>query len=1055
MRLVLNLLGPFQASIDESTIAESRAKKIEALLVYLAVEASHAHRRENLVGLLFPELPDDQARTNLRQTLKRLRDAISDDQADPPFLLVSRESFQFNSASDHIIDLGAFNELLRGCAIHLDQRDGRCGECMARAQAALALYRGPLLAGFFLEESLAFEDWLAGLRENTQQLALTALAQLADYHERRGEYGLAVHFARRQIELEPWREQAHRQLMRDLAYSGQRAAALHQYDQLSAILDQELGVDPLPETKALRRQIASGPETRPSNLPARDISFVGRGPEIAQIHQNLVDPDRRLLNLIGPGGTGKSALAIETGWRVVNEYLGPFMHGVFFVPLASISSAESKQESLNPLLTAVAEAVNFSFSGAQEPGRQLFNYLADRSLLLILDNSEHLLTASRAFIEALLQQTTGPVILVTSRTRLNLSAEWILEIHGLPYSAAETGPLESAGQRITQPVVLEGQDALALFVRRAQRLAPGFDLFAGADDQPGDLCRPVDVARICHLVQGLPLGIELAASWVRFLSCREIANEIDQSLDFLQSTSASLPERQQSLRAVFDSSWAMLPAQEQAVLARLSVFAGAFDRRAAAAVSGASTQQLAALVDHSLITRRSEPSGLVPRFELLAVVRQYAAEKLTGAGKKDEREAHSQHAAYYLTFLRDQYAAISGGQQREALAIISQEMANIRTAWHYAVEQRRVDLIEPALDSLALFYYMRSWFAEGSSSFGLAAEQLGKPEAGPGEQSLWAKLRAQQGWFNFLRSQQQLGQAQMQESLEILRASGRPNDLALITGYLAVICYTLGDYQTAENLAQESLALSEATGSRYNLGVANSVMSQLHYRMGHYAVAHEFGEKSLAQARATGNPWSIGFALINLGRVANVSGAYAQAKKYFQEAMSTREAVGDARGQALCLLYLGDVAAKEDAVQGQSAWQASLGLFQEAGNLEGMASALIRLGLAANEQGKPDLACEQLLEALRLARQAQAAPRMLDALTSLALIERHDAPEQAAEIATLAVQHPATTKETRARAANLLNGLIPDADQAGSSLLSDQEAEALLQRLTETYLKAS
>jgi len=634
MDLSLLLLGPFQATSGEVAIPESRAKRIEALLAYLAVEAAYPHRREKLVGFLFPELPDEQARTNLRQTIKRLRKAIGDN-PEQPYLLITRESVQFNKRSDHFLDKAVYEEQLGGCSVHRGRRDHLCPDCMAMAAQAVNLYRGPFLEGFFLKDSAAFEDWLLGHRELLQHETITVLQQLADFHERRGEYDLAGQYARRQIDIEPWREEAHRQLMRVLAYQGQRAAALHQYELLREQLWEELAVEPMPESESLQHTIAAATEARSQNLPTRDRSFVGREEEIARIREFLVDPACRLLTLVGSGGSGKTALAVEAGWRVAGQYVGPYMHGVFFVPLANISGEHTgRQGELNPLVTAVAEAINFSFAGAQDPRAQLFNYLRERTLLLILDNVEHLLQAGRTFVLSLLDQTGGPELLITSRSRLNLTGEWILEVGGLPYPQAQA----KAGNH--------GDDALALFAQRARRLAPEFNLASGAGNSSDGPCTRADVAHICRLLQGIPLGIELAASWVRFLDCREIAKEIEHSLDFLQSSSPDVPLRQQSLRAVFDYSWALLDEEDQRVLQCLSVFAGPFDRKAAAAISQATLPQLATLVDHSLLQHRESPGAGSHRFELLEVLRQYANEKLASASSTSERDIGDSHAGY-------------------------------------------------------------------------------------------------------------------------------------------------------------------------------------------------------------------------------------------------------------------------------------------------------------------------------------------------------------------------------------------------------------------------
>jgi len=564
------------------------------------------------------------------------------------------------------------------------------------------------------------------------------------------------------------------------------------------------------------------------------------------------------------------------------------------------------------------------------------------------------------------------------------------------------------------------------------------------------------VAHICRLLQGIPLGIELAASWVRFLNCREIAKEIENNLDFLQNLSPDVPLRQQSLRAVFDYSWALLGEEDQRVLRCLSVFAGPFDRQAAAAVSQATLPQLATLVDHSLLQHRESPGTGLHRFELLEVLRQYANEKLASASSPGERDVGDSHAGYYLGFLNDQQNALKGSGQQQALSDISLEMPNLRKAWRWAAEYQEVAGLAQALDTLALFYYMNSLFAEGADNFGLAAGRLVKVQDDARNDLIWGRIRTQQGWFNFLHGRQKVGQVQLQESVETLRRYDNSTDLALALGYLAVITYTLGDYDKAGELAGEGLTISEGTQDANSISVASNILSQLNYRMGRDGPARQFGEQSLALARQRENPWSIGFALINLGRVAYVTGEYGEAESLFEEALATRKAIGDARGLALCRLYLGDAAVAQGAwATGQQFWLESLRFFEEIGNLEGMSSARSRLGRVAAEQGRQDQSHDQYLEALRLAGEAQATPRVLDALTGLAALLAGQSSQKTLSIAQLVVAHPAATQECRAMASRLLAGQ-PGQEEIGkrSTPSEDEVAKELAQLVADFLLEA-
>ncbi len=927
MHLSINLLGPFQATINTKPIPESRSKRIEALLAYLAVEQATAHRRETLVGLLFPDMPDAQARTNLRQTLTRLRRAIQDAKAQPPFLIITRESTQFNIDSRSSVDVIAFTQLLRGCKTHAGRRDNNCADCMICVAEALTLYRGDFMAGFLLEDAFAYDEWVLAQRAELRQAVVAAARDLADYYERRGEYTTAVPYTRQQIDIEPWQEAPHRQLMRLLAYQGERNAALQHYEKLRDLLWDELGVDPMLETEHLRDRIAAGSEERPYHLPTRDATFVGREQELAQLHAYLADPQQRLVTLVGIGGSGKTALATEIGWRAATQFMGPFIHGVFFVPLAGLMASQT--DNTNAIVTAVAEALDITFAGKRAPQEQLLDFLQDKSLLLILDNFEHLTAPGRHLLLTLLNNTDAVKIIVTSRERLNLAAEWTLPVGGLP-------PKETVAQD--------------LFVQRARRLVPGFVVNG---EQDPDSCPETAVDRICQLVQGLPLGIELAASWVRMLGCVEIAQEIARSLDFLHSSQHDLPARHQSLRAVFDYSWQLLDATAQQVLQRLAIFHGSFNRQAAAVVGGASLPQLSMLVDRSLLQRQAGKGGGEIRFEMLEVLRQYAVDKL--AADAEETAVRDQHAAFYLDFLEKQLPLMRGEQQQSALVHIAQEIENARAAWHWAVEHDDFLTIARGIDGLALFYYMRSWFAEGVEMFTLAATRLGAIPRDATLDTIYGKLLACRGWFTYLLGQQQAGIALLKESLTWLADASDPTVTLYSLNFLAAALAGEGEAADAEAIALEGLTLSQQVSDAYYQAIANNILSQIAYSQGEYAAAREYCLQSLALEQALGNRWSMGFSLTNLGRVAYATGDYAEARKRYQESLLIREELDDKRGQGLCLVYLGDTAvAQTDYPTAHSHYTAALARFRAIGSPHSVSLAQTRLDNLAQQESDTD-----------------------------------------------------------------------------------------------------
>src|SRR5262245_167678 len=341
--------------------------------------------------------------------------------------------------------------------------------------------------------------------------------------------------------------------------------------------------------------VAPPPESeRPQSPSRRELALpptplIGREAELAEVTLLLHDPQCRLLTLTGPGGIGKTRLALAAAAQLHDA----FAHGVAFVALAPLVGREQ-------VVTAIADALGCVLYGARERAEQLVHYLRDKAVLLVLDNFEHLLVeaACADLICSLVRSTAGPTLLVTSREPLDIQEEWVFDVQSLPMPV-------SAGVDDVQ-----ASSAARLFQQRARQAQAGYTL--SADDNPS-------VVRICQLVGGAPLGIELAAAWMRTLSCQEIADEIQRNLDFLATRARDVPERHRSIRAVFEQSWSLLSAEEQRVLRRVAVFRGGFTRAAAEEVGSASLALLSALVAKSLLRRTAQG-----RYDLHEVLHQYA-----------------------------------------------------------------------------------------------------------------------------------------------------------------------------------------------------------------------------------------------------------------------------------------------------------------------------------------------------------------------------------------------------------------------------------------------
>jgi predicted ATPase/DNA-binding CsgD family transcriptional regulator len=754
------------------------------------------------------------------------------------------------------------------------------------------------------------------------------------------------------------------------------------------------------------------------NLPAALTPFIGRDAECALVIARLRQPSNRLLTITGAGGVGKTRLALQAALALIPApgVDTPFVHGVYLAPLATLGEHETPDDVLAATLVS---ALGIALAGSEPPAAQVIQYLREKTVLLLVDNLEHV-PGGLAFITSLLQAAPALKIVVTSRQRLNMRGEQVIELVGLPFPAPGL------------PATLEeqaGYPAINMFVQSAQALQPDFAL--GVEAAPA-------VARICQLVEGLPLGIELAAAWIRVLSCDEIAQEIGRNLDFLSSALHDLPARQRSLRAVFDYSWNLLSAPEQQALRQLAVFRGSFTREAVEAVlsselrvqsSEPNTAQLktqnselltllAALVDKSLV-RRVTTEG-VPRYEILELLQQYLAEHLARAGEADA--AAMRHSAYYSAWMAARTAELRGKEQAAALAAIGGEIKQIRAAWRCAVANADSAALGNAADSLCHFYDMRSWFHEGAAEFGAASQALATlPDAA--DQLVYGKLLARLGWFTFYLGRQLEAKALFEQSLAILRRLDARADLVFTLNYLGAVCSYLGDYAQTRALCRESLEIAEALGDDYGRAIACNILGQTAYEGGDYTEAQAWSQRSFALEQQIGNGWSMAFSLTNLGKVAYALGEYSEARWFFEQSLQTRAGLGDTRGVAICYNRLGDAAmALGSPAEAGQRYAQSLELVREIGNQWGMAESLSNLGQLASTQARDPAATRLLQEALRLALGTQSAPQVVTIMAALApIVRRAGQLAWADELAHFVAAEPVSFDSYRPQAERLLN----------------------------------
>jgi predicted ATPase/transcriptional regulator with XRE-family HTH domain len=760
----------------------------------------------------------------------------------------------------------------------------------------------------------------------------------------------------------------------------------------------ELSIDQLQNVKTLNvGRLKVDPSLAafaPPRLPVSPTPLIGREHELATIAGLLQNSQCRLLTLTGPGGIGKSRLAMA----VASAEQANFEHGVCFAALAALNTAEF-------IIPAIADAIGFTFYGPMEPQVQLLSYLREKQVLLVLDNFEHLLAPAQEGLSGqlfhdLLHQAPAIKLLVTSRERLNLQGEWVFEVQGLP--------VPPPGQKDNW----ESYSAVALFLRSARRTQLDFEVKAG--EWPF-------IMRICQLLEGMPLGIELAASWVRLLSCQEIAQQIEHDLDFLATSLRDAPERHRSLRAAFDHSWKLLLAEEQRVMEQLSVFQGGFRREAAEQVAGASLLLLSALADKSLLRRAGNG-----RYDLHELMRQYAQANLH-KNPTELAAVQDRHSAYYMDFIQQREERLKGPRQAEALAELTAEIDNIRLGWRRAVGHQQEAINHKVLKTLWYFYEIRGWFHEAEAAFGWAVAELEQiKEADRQTEAAQIKLRefirALHGWFCLRLGQQEKSRVLLQHSLAQLRALEAQVELAHMLHHIGVLEWSIGNYQQARVLFQEELALCTQNNDLWGAALSHGNLGLVAQMLGEYEEARERMQQAIAIYRALGDKRMVAIGLNFLGGVEAMVGDYTQAYTLLRESLTLNTALGERWSYAMTLNQLGLAAqAQGEYAEAQYLFQECIALFRNMGEKWwSMTRALNNLGNTTCALGDYAAARDYFVESFRTAIESQLIPHALDALVGLAEVQAHEgAGESALELLWHVLRHPASTQEAKARAERL------------------------------------
>jgi predicted ATPase/DNA-binding SARP family transcriptional activator len=958
--LTLHLLGAFHVELDGIPLTGFATDKARALLAYLAIEREYSHRREQLSGLLWPEQPEDRARQNLRQALSHLRQALGENHI-PRYLFIDSQVVQLTPNAPVWVDVHTIKGLAKDCRAHRHSALESCLPCLRRQQKIAELYRGEFLAGFSLPNDNPYEEWVALTRENLQIEAIQALQNLAAYEERRGQYAAARHYALEQVRFEPWREEAHTQAMRLLAYEGQRSAALAQYAACCRALEKELDLPPAPATRLLAEQIQNGlldaPQPAPCPSPA-PASFVGRENEQDELAEMLANPNSRLITLLGPGGVGKTRLALQ----VARSHAGLYPDGIHFVPLAAAPNC------MAALLT-LAERLKVPVAPGSDPVQALSDSLPERQMLVVLDNFEQLTNDCQCLGE-IIRAAPGIKWMVTSRERLRLREEWVYPLDGLtvPDSPAPVSLLNEPAQPFA---------ALTLFAERAAQAERHFELTPALVP---------DVISICQLLEGLPLGIELAAAATSQRTCAQIAASLRQTFDNLHPDLRNLPERHASLRAAFEHSWDLLTPEQQAQLACLSVFPASFSPQAAFAVSDTPPQNLFLLVEKSLL--RHDSDG---RYTLHTSVREFAGKKL--ANDEPQRRL----VEFFAEFSAEQARQINGQDAGEALLRLQGEHANLRAAWGWAAaEMSQPHLTASLLRGLGPLYRLRGPMSEGAEVLTETASRLEADTSTPPEllaelflelASLYAAMTEfEAAVVNAEKAAQIAGQAK-QDVLQARAFLGLAQALA-----------QQGEFSQALPPAGKALGLARACGETVIEADSLRELGNLAVRRAKDEDARQHYEQALALYRQLGQRRGECAILNNMGLVLMNLGDYEQAFEHYDRARRLYAELGDLRGEAKALNNLSNVTAELGRLDESLGFsQQALAIIEQTGNPRGKSAILHNLGATCLVLGQFEQAEQYFRAVLQDYRASGSHQAEAEMLSNLGLLEHRRGNHRAAE----------------------------------------------------------
>lgn len=919
-QLDIYLFGSPAILIDGEPITVD-TRKATALLAYIALK-NQPIDRASLIDLLWPTYDEDRARSSLRRTLSVLRKALRQE-----WLILKDETIALDNKDTLYIDVRVFKQTIQRLQHPMTHAD------IEALEQVVELYRADFMLGFAIRDSTPFEEWVLTESQKLSHDLLDAFSILVTWHSQHSDYNAVIRVSEKWQAVDPFEEKAIYYLLQAHAHLGNRSRAIQIFEDFEQLLRKELEIQPMPDTQDLYMQLVDGDlptglafRTEVQHQPRKKLPqllkpFIGRAKELDYLGKQITNANSRLINIVATGGMGKTTLCLRLG----DLYGHQFQYGAFYVTLSRTTT------SLN-LVSEIASALELHFHDRDNYQEQLLAFMGKKHILLIIDNFE-LYDDDHQLIVDMLDRAVNTTLIVVGQQPLPLQESWRMGIKGLDLPTNDS------------LADIAASDALQLLSESIRRITWDFDIDASIEE----------LADLCHLLEGMPLAIELAAAQIQTVTdCKLVRDAVQSNLDRLATPYANVNERHRSLAAIFSYSWQHLEPAHQHLMLCLTAFRGTFDEAAVLAITGHAPTALQQVKQLALISEDGNGRYHVPS-ALLTFLNQ---QDFSGVSM-----VISSHSIYYsdLAYGID----LDGPHQLADIIRVDVELPNLLAGFITSAYQAKYAVLDQYLDTLFLYFEVRGRYAEGADVFEDAAEQLMTKQPLPVEAfSAYSRLLARLAVFNRHLGHVQQAIVQLETALGIQENAERWPDLAWTLNQLGVANMVSGNRDAGRNSLEQSLALAEDLADDLLIARACANLGIAAANADDYRAAEAMHRRSQAIYERMGHTRLLSYTLNNLGNVYLGQEKYDRASYHYMKSAQQKESLGDQWGVVCSLMNLGRVElARNTPAESLATFAKCLDISTDIGKTIGIAQAHLYLGQAYQALSILDNALPHLIAA--------------------------------------------------------------------------------------------